>query len=67
MYFDRFDICHAYHEYLVHWHDGQTSPEYARLCALRGWFDPGMAQMSQNARNIYSAIVEREHGARIPS
>lgn len=40
MYWNRFDICEAWYLALSHYHGGQCSPEYLRLCKLLGYFKP---------------------------
>lgn len=69
MYFDRFDICEAYYCYMVEWHGGQTSKEYA----LTGTFhrlrfrprpDLSSDTLEENGRAIYDALVSGERKLR---
>ena len=61
MYWDRFDICEAWYLALVECHGGQFSPEYAKLCKLRQYFDPApnlcVESLSENALAIYDDAV----------
>jgi hypothetical protein len=65
--FDRHDICAAWNLYATVWHDGQGSDAYrihARLARIG--FKPGRSEerlcgLSPNAREIYAALVERNH------
>lgn len=62
MYFDRFDILDAHYWYCTHYHTGQFSGEYARLCRIWNMgFTPGRLANgpgSENAQAIYDALVE---------
>lgn len=63
MYFDRFDIVEAHYWFAVHYHDGQGSDLYARLCRIGRYFSPGRSDgpSTENACVIYNAL-ERKHG-----
>ena len=67
MYFDRFDIVEAYYLALSECHGGQWSPEYARLCSMLRYFQPGLMlsadTLTDNGRAIYDAACERMLGA----
>lgn len=64
-WFDRFDICDAYHAYATDFHGGQASPEYAIHGRLdRMEYRPGLsvreetfAGLSENARGIYLRLA----------
>jgi hypothetical protein len=62
MYYDRFDIVHAWYHYCTNWHTGQASREYARLSRISKYFSPGMTALSENAQEIYLSLVLREQG-----
>lgn len=60
MYFDRFDICEAYYLFLSHYHNGQSSSEYLRLCNLQRYFKPSPMltheRLSDNGKQIYATL-----------
>jgi len=62
--FDRFDIVEAHYCFLVEFHEGQGSEKYRRLCHILGYFKPRPSlssnTLSENAREIYYALVEKE-------
>jgi hypothetical protein len=66
MYFDRFDICEAYYLYFSDYHTGQWSREYERLSKMSRYFKPSpnlsLETLSENAREIYDALVEKKQG-----
>lgn len=64
MYFDRFDIVAAHYFHAMHYHSGQWSDLYAKLCRISGYFKPspmwnGPEDVSENCAEIYAALVER--------
>ena len=65
-YFNRRDIADAYHWFLSHYHEGQGSVRYARLCRLHTWFKPGLfndGPSTPNALAIYNELVKKERNA----
>lgn len=65
MHWNRFDIAEAWYLYLSHYHGGQWSREYARLCKLTQSFSPSPClrydSLSENGQAIYDALAsERE-------
>lgn len=64
MYFERFDVVSAWYLYLSHYHEGQFSKKYKRLCKIRTYFNPGMSveytNLSNNGREIYNNLC-KEH------
>lgn len=66
MYFDKFDICEAYYCFAESYHGGQWSEEYkifGRLDAIGFRPSPMLCieKLSENAREIFDALVEREN------
>jgi hypothetical protein len=62
--FDRFDICEAYYCFAESYHGGQWSKEYrifGRLDAIEFRPSPMLCveRLSENAREIYDALVEK--------
>ncbi len=59
--FDRFDVCEAYFLFFTHYHGGQGSREYARLCRMRHYFWPRYSlcydTLTDNGRAIYDALA----------
>jgi hypothetical protein len=66
MYFDRFDIVEAYYLAFSHCHGGQWSREYARMCRMLRYFQPGRMlsedTLTDNGREIYAAACARMLG-----
>lgn len=66
-HFDRFDIVMAHYVFYAHFHEGQWSDKYRRLCHIGEYFKPGAAgidldrEENENAREIYLSLLER-HG-----
>jgi hypothetical protein len=72
--FDQFDICLAYYHYAIGWGGDLRSCEYAnsiarRLAAIK--YRPSRSEeyfaallANENAREIYAAIIQREHSDR---
>ena len=60
VYFDRFDITEAYYLALSHCHNGQWSPEYARLCKMQKYFKPSISlrydTLTENGKTIYNNV-----------
>lgn len=69
MFFDRFDIAEAYYLFLAHYHEGQASEKYRRLSRMTNYFKPSpllsVEKLSENGREIYEALVEREEARAI--
>ena len=66
MYFDRFDIVEAHYWFTAHYHGGQFSDLYSRLCRIGRYFSPGRGASgpsTENACVIYNNL-ERQHGHR---
>ena len=65
-HFDRFDILTAYYLFLSHYHEGQESEKYAKLCRLTSYFNPSplltFDTMGENASAIYQNLVDQEEG-----
>lgn len=64
-HYDRFDIVEAHYWFCVDYHEGQCSDKYAKLCRIREYFTPSPichGPVTWNAREIYNALVENEHG-----
>ena len=64
MYFDRWDIVEAHYWFAVHYHGGQFSDLYAKLCRISRYFKPSILSngpSSENACEIYNNL-ERKHG-----
>jgi hypothetical protein len=64
MFFNRFDILSAYYLFGSDYHSGQWSKEYAYMGrAMNAGFSPGamfgLISLSENAREIYDALVDR--------
>lgn len=62
MYYNRFDIVDAYYWWYVHHHNGQSSPEYARLCRIQKYYKPSSLHKGpsdENARAIYDNLCDR--------
>ena len=63
-YFDRFDILRAHYLFLSHYHEGQGSEKYAKLCNLTSYFKPSplltFDTMGENAQAIYQNLVYKE-------
>jgi len=61
MYYDRFDIVSAYYLFYLHYHEGQWSRRYERLCKIRSYFKPGLSvqngELEPNAQEIYDNLV----------
>ena len=63
MYFDRLDIVEAHYLYCTHYHGGQWSDLYARLCRIltKLKFRPSPVfryeSLSENAQVIYDNLV----------
>lgn len=63
--FDRFDVCAAYHMYAVGYNGEPYANEIGcRLSALK--YKPSHSEeylcgLSENARDIYAGLVQREH------
>ena len=64
MYWDRFDIVEAHYLFCEHYHSGQWSPEYARLCRISRYYKPSPmgVTLSENAQDIYDNLVS-DHNA----
>lgn len=64
MYFDRFDIVTAHYLFCCHYHGGQASRLYARLCRIGKYFTPSpllsLESLNENEREIYDNLVARE-------
>jgi hypothetical protein len=64
MYFDRFDIAEAYYLFFCHFHEGQASDKYRRLCRMSRYFKPrpslSVETLSENGREIYEALIQKE-------
>jgi hypothetical protein len=64
MCFDRWDIVEAHYWFAAHYHDGQFSELYARLCRISAYFKPSILSdgpSSENACLIYNQL-ESKHG-----
>ena len=64
MYFDRWDIVEAHYWFAVHYHCGQFSELYAKLCRISRYFKPSIladGPSSENACVIYNNL-ELKHG-----
>ena len=64
--FDRFDILRAHYLFLSHYHEGQGSEKYAKLCRITSYFRPSPSltfdTMGENAKAIYQNLVDQEEG-----
>lgn len=62
MYFDRCDIVTAYYLFFVHYHEGQWSEKYLRLCRILRYFTPSpllkYENLTENQLEIYNRLVE---------
>ena len=75
MYFDRWDIVEAHYWFAVHYHSGQFSELYSKLCRVSRYFSPGIASngpSSENACVIYNDLElknghKRTHYKMLPS
>jgi hypothetical protein len=61
-YWNRWDIVSAYYAYYTDWHTGQASYEFARLCRIRRYFNPGpyfdgYASLTENGEAIYDELA----------
>lgn len=64
MHFDRWDIVEAHYWFAVHYHGGQWSDLYSKLCRISRYFSPGASASgpsSENACVIYNNL-EQKHG-----
>jgi hypothetical protein len=63
MHFDRFDICEAHYLAFMHYHTGQWSEEYQRMCRIKTYFTPrpslSVETLTENGREIYEALATR--------
>lgn len=63
-YFDRFDIAEAHYLYYSHFHSGQWSDEYRRLCKMSEYFRPrpnlSIETLTENGQEIYDFLVARK-------
>ena len=62
MEYNRFDIVEAHYWYCAHYHGGQWSDLYRRLCRISEYFSPGCTQngpSSFNSQMIYDNLVEK--------
>jgi len=67
MFFNRFDVAEAYFLFFSHYHEGQGSQKYQRLCKLLRHFQPGpllsVETLTENGRAIYDGLARREEAA----
>ena len=64
MYFDRFDICEAYHLFASNYHEGQFSKIYKIFGRLHNiQFKPsdniGFETLTENGQEIYNNLVKK--------
>ncbi len=60
---DRFDVVQAYYWWLTDHHNGQFSPEYARLSKLAKLYKPSIFENRPNtydSRVIYNTLCDAE-------
>jgi len=65
MYYDSFDIVTAHYLFYMHYHEGQRSDKYLRLCRIGRYFKPGSMIENElddndNVLAIYNNLVRRE-------
>ena len=65
---NRFDIIEAYYLFFTHYHEGQGSRKYARLCKILTYYKPPMnldeKSLTDGARTIYDELVDLEEGSK---
>jgi hypothetical protein len=62
MEFNSSDIVEAHYWFSTHYHGGQHSRLYSRLCGIARYYDPGMGQCGPTTENgcmIYNALEEK--------
>jgi hypothetical protein len=62
MNWDRFDIVEAHYLFLTHYHEGQCSDSYRRLCKILTYFKPAPSgvTLTENGQEIYNNLVLQE-------
>lgn len=71
MEWNRFDIVMAHYVFYSHWHSGQWSKFYERLCRIGEYFTPSPLgidfdhEENENAREIYINLCHK-HGFDVP-
>ena len=60
-YFDRFDICAAYWMFDILWNPTEYSPRLRRLGYAPSYREQFLENLSDNAKEIYGALVRRHH------
>ena len=62
MYYEKFDIVEAYYLFLSHYHEGQNSNRYKRLCKILNYFKPRpmlkYESLTENSKNIYDNLLD---------
>lgn len=61
MHFDRFDICAAYHMFDVLWGPSDYAAKLRRLRYRPSVREEYLEHLSENAKEIYGALVLRHH------
>lgn len=64
MYWNRIDIIEGRLLAYTHCHGGQWSPEYARMCKIRGYYKPaagGLTEdyLTENGKVIYEEVCAK--------
>lgn len=66
-YYNRWDIIDAYFWFFNHYHEGQGSLKYERMCRITDYYEPGLyarEPRTENSNTIYKQLVLKQEACK---